>query len=100
MRKSVNIETFLYQRKRGSSHLRKMLLNTGELDIPHNINKFACNMDIVIDGDQAKFLNSLWVNTLFTSQEKTFFFKLHNNTLGFNNAVAHFVAGHSPNCTF
>ncbi len=100
MRKSVNIETFLYQRKRGSSHLRKILLNIGELGIPHNINKFARNMDIVIDGDQAKFLNSLWVNTLFTSQEKTFFFKLHNNTLGFNNAVAHFVAGHSPNCTF
>jgi hypothetical protein len=57
-------------------------------------------MDIVINGDQAKYLNSLWTNNLFTSQEKTFLFKLHNNTLGFNNAVAHFVAGHSPNCTF
>ena len=30
----------------------------------------------------------------------TFIFKLHNNTLGFNHAVAHFVNGHSPNCTF
>jgi hypothetical protein len=30
----------------------------------------------------------------------TFLFKLHNNTLGYNNAVAHFVPGHSPNCTF
>jgi hypothetical protein len=31
---------------------------------------------------------------------KMFLFKLHNNTLGYNNAVAHFVAGHSPCCTF
>jgi hypothetical protein len=100
LQNAVNIETFLYKRKKGSSHLRKVLLNTGDLGIPHNINKFSRNMDIVINGDQAKYLNSLWTNNLFTSQEKTFFFKLHNNTLGFNNAVAHFVAGHSPNCTF
>jgi len=31
---------------------------------------------------------------------RTFLFKLHNNTAGYNNAVAHFVPGHSPNCTF
>ncbi len=31
---------------------------------------------------------------------KTFLFKLHNNTLGYNNAVAHFVASHSSCCTF
>jgi hypothetical protein len=27
-------------------------------------------------------------------------FQLYNNTLGYNNAVAHFVRNHSPNCTF
>ncbi len=100
VQKSRHIETFLYQRKRGSSHLRKILLNIDEQGIPHNINKFSRNVDIVINGEQAKFLNGLWANNLFTSQEKTFFFKLHNNTLGFNNAVAHFVNGHSPFCTF
>jgi hypothetical protein len=31
---------------------------------------------------------------------RTFLFKLHNNTAGYNNVVAHFVRGHSPNCTF
>jgi hypothetical protein len=35
LQKSVNIESFLYKRKRGSSHLRKVLLNTGDLGIPH-----------------------------------------------------------------
>ncbi len=67
---------------------------------PHNINKFAQNMDIIINGTQSAFLNALWTNNFFNNNTKTFFFKLHNNTLGYNNAVSHFVAGHSPCCTF
>jgi hypothetical protein len=31
---------------------------------------------------------------------RTFFLKFHNNTLGYNAAVAHFVCGHPPLCTF
>jgi hypothetical protein len=98
--KSVQIETFLYQRKKGSSHLRKILLKENQQSIPHNINKFARNMDIVITGEQSKMLNELWTNNIFSNQDKMFLFKLYNNTLGYNNAVAHFVAGHSPYCTF
>ncbi len=67
---------------------------------PHNINKFALNMDIIISGSQSTFLNALWTNNFFDNNMKMFLFKLHNNTLGYNNAVAHFVAGHSPCCTF
>jgi hypothetical protein len=69
-------------------------------DTPHNINKFARNMDIVINGSQSTFLNALWTNNFFDNNMKMFLFKLHNNTLGCNNAVAHFIAGHSPCCTF
>jgi hypothetical protein len=57
-------------------------------------------MDIVISGEQSKILNSLWAKNYFSNQDRTFFFKLYNNTLGFNNAVAHFVQGHSPYCSF
>jgi hypothetical protein len=57
-------------------------------------------MDIIINGTQAAFLNALWTNHFFNNNTKTFFFKFHNNTLGYNHAVAHFVAGHSPCCTF
>jgi hypothetical protein len=57
-------------------------------------------MDIVINEDQSKFLNTLWTRNEFSNLEKTFFLKLHNNTLGYNNAVSHFVRGHSPTCTF
>jgi hypothetical protein len=67
---------------------------------PYNISKFANNIDIVISVAQSWFLNGLWANNCFSNQENTFIFKLHNNTLGYNNAVAHFVRGHSPYCTF
>jgi hypothetical protein len=71
-----------------------------QTDIPHNIKKFADNMDIVITGEQSRILNSMWNNNIFSNVEKTFLFKLHNNTLGYNNMVAHFVRDHSPLCTF
>jgi hypothetical protein len=65
-----------------------------------NISKFAENMDIIISGEQSVLLNSLWTKNFFSNQDRTFFFKLYNNILGYNNAVAHFVQGHSPYCTF
>jgi hypothetical protein len=71
-----------------------------EIGIPHNINKYAENMDILVSVPQSKMLNKLWTLNIFTNAEKTSFFKLHNNTLGYNNIVAHFVRVHSPNCTF
>ena len=57
-------------------------------------------MDIIVNGSQAAFLNSLWTNNFFNNNMKTFLFKFHNNTLGYNSAVAHFVRGQSPDCTF
>jgi hypothetical protein len=90
----------LIRHRKGSGHIRKILTAYGELGIPHNINKYSDNMDIVISLPQSKFLNKFWSLNLFTNAEKTFFFKLHNNTLGYNNIAAHFVRGHSPTCTF
>jgi hypothetical protein len=96
---SLDIETFLMRRKKGSSHIHKILSPSIYIDNPHNINKFANNLDIVISGEQSKYLNRLWTNNIFSNQDKTFIFKYHNNTLGYNNVVAHFVRGHSPFCT-
>jgi hypothetical protein len=72
MQKSVDIITFLHHRKRGSSHLRKLTYPFIPETTPHNISKFASNLDIVITYDQSKFLNR----------------------------VSHFVRGHTPYCTF
>ena len=38
--------------------------------------------------------------SFFSNSTRTFLFKFHNNTAGYNAAVSHFVRGHSSNCTF
>jgi hypothetical protein len=71
-----------------------------EIGVSQNINKYSEKMDVIVNVQQSKFLNKLWYNNIFTNAEKTFFFKLHSNILGYNSMVAHFVRGHSPNCNF
>ncbi len=41
-----------------------------EIGIPHNINKYAENMDIVVSVPQSKMLNKLWTLNIFTNAEK------------------------------
>jgi hypothetical protein len=96
----VSIETLMLRRKKGSNHLRKLFAVSHQLETPHNIQKFASNIDIVITNEQSRVLNSLWTCNYFSNAERTFLFKFYNNTLGYNNAIAHFVRGHSPTCTF
>jgi hypothetical protein len=62
--------------------------------------KFAETTDTIIDLDTSKKLNAMWANTALGNSTRTFIFKLHNNTAGYNLAVSHFVRVHSPNCTF
>jgi hypothetical protein len=99
-RVGVDVRTFMTRSKRGSKRICLVMTQRNTINTPHNINKFAQNMDIIITGSQSTFLNALWTNNFFDNNMKMFLFKLHNNTLGYNNAVAHFVAGHSPCCTF
>jgi hypothetical protein len=98
--RTASIETLICRSNWGSKNFRKILDFKTMTDIPHNIKKFANNLDVVVDGEQSKFLNSFWTSNFLDNAEKTFFFKFDNNTLGYNNAVAHFGHGHSPNCTF
>jgi hypothetical protein len=86
--------------KKGSKRFRKILSPKQCNYVPHNIIKFRDNVDITISLDCATKLNSCWNAHIFNNITKTFFFKLYTNTLEYNNAVAHFVRNHSPNCTF
>jgi hypothetical protein len=97
---TVDVATFVNRSKRGSKRFRKILTSVVTDYIPHNIVKFRDNVDVVVGLECAKKLNSLWNTSIFSNSTRTFLFKLYNNTLGFNNAVAHFVRNHSPNCTF
>jgi hypothetical protein len=71
-KKSVELRTFICRYKKGSSHLRKVLSYSVPVEIPHNIVKFANNMDIIINESQSKTLNGMWKNNFFDSQTKTF----------------------------
>ncbi len=97
---TVDVATFINRSKRGSKRFRKILTCAVNDYIPHNIVKFRDNVDVVVGLECAKKLNSFWNTNIFSNSTRTFLFKLYNNTLGFNNAVAHFVRNHSPNCTF
>jgi hypothetical protein len=97
---TVEIATFVNRSKRGSKRFRKILTPITVDYIPHNIIKFRDNVDVIVGLDCAKKLNSCWNSNIFNNSTRTFLFKLYNNTLGYNNAVAHFVRNHSPNCTF
>ena len=54
----------------------------------------------MINYEGSKKLNSIWGNNFLDNSTKTFAFKLHNNQLGTNSRVSHFVRGHDRNCTF
>ncbi len=45
-------------------------------------------------------INGLWGKSFFDNATRTFIFKLHNNTLGINARISHFVANQSRTCTF
>ncbi len=97
---TTDVATFVNRSKKGSKRFRKILTMSCGDYIPHNNVKFRDNVDAVVGLDVAKKLNSCWTQNIFSNSTRTFLFKLYNNTLGYNNAVAHFVRNHSPNCTF
>jgi hypothetical protein len=80
LQKNMDIVSFFFCRKRGSSHFRKLLGSTTLPDTSRNINRFADIIDIVANGEQSKFLNKLWTNGIFNSRERTILFKMYNNT--------------------
>jgi hypothetical protein len=98
--KVLDVRHLMTSKNKSSSRLRKILDFKYELGTPRNIKKFAENMDIIVNGEQSLLLNSLWTLNFFSNNMRTFLFKFHNNTLGYNASVAHFVHGHSALCTF
>ena len=62
--------------------------------------KFSESTDTIINLENSKKLNGCWNVSSLSNSTRTFLFKWHNNTLGLNVAVAHFIRGHSENCTF
>jgi len=68
--------------------------------ISTNISRYADLTDTVIDLENSLRLNCHWYQPFYDTSMKTFLFKLHNNLLGLNSRVAHFVRNHPRTCTF
>ena len=96
----TTLATFILRKIKGSKRYRRYLIPPPINQIPHNIKKFSETTETIINMEDGKKLNRLWNTSFFSNSTRTFLFKFHNNTAGYNSAVAHFVRGHSNNCTF
>ena len=97
---SSTLANFIKRYKKGSKIFKNLLTKEKVEFIPHNIKQYSKNIDCVINLSQSKSLGKLWTVPFFDNVLKTFIFKLHNNTLGYNYMVSKFVRHHQDTCTF
>ena len=97
---SSTLVDFIKGYKKGSKIFKNLLTKEKHEFIPHNIKKYAKNTDCVINLNQSRSLGKLWTVPFFDNVLKTFTFKFHNNTLGYNYTVSKFVRHHPDMCTF
>ena len=86
--------------RQGKKTFRTILTYEKSFYIPHNIKQLSKNIDCTLNLKNSKTLCSLWRNSFMDNEMKTFCFKLHNNTLGYNYTVSKFTRNHNPYCTF
>jgi hypothetical protein len=94
------IQNFCMRIKRGSKKYRKIISGKVINSISGNMTRFSEILDQVINLETSVRLNSQWKPGFLDNSTKTFIFKLHNNLLGINTRVAHFVHNHPRGCTF
>jgi hypothetical protein len=87
-------------RKKLSRYVR--ILFQGELsnETSKNLKKYADITETICSLDDSRLLNSTWGFNFFDNSTKTFLFKLHNSTLGYNYTVTKFVNTVEKDCTF
>ena len=98
----TDIAEFMERTPKGSKRFRKIICKNYRKtsEVSANIKIFSENCEFICNLESSHFLNSLWNLSFLDNNTRTFIFKMHNNTLGYNHSVAHFVNNHSPNCTF
>jgi hypothetical protein len=97
---SMSLLQFLELKTKGSKIYRKISTINKSTGIPHNMIKFSDSTETIINLVDSRCINKSWNFNFFSNSTRTFLFKFHNNTAGYNSAVSHFVRGHSANCTF
>jgi hypothetical protein len=97
---SENIMEACRKRKKLSRYIRILFQGEPTDEIPNNLRKYSDNTETICNLEDSRKLNSLWGNNFFDNSTKTFLFKLHNNTLGYNYTVTKHVNTVSKDCTF
>ena len=95
-----DLRAFITRQKKGSKKIKNTLINTFNIYVPHNIQKYSEITHTVINADTSSRINNLWTHQFLDNATRTFSFKLHNNTLGYNYTVSKFAPNISPLCTF
>jgi len=99
-RRRDTVRNFCMRIKRGSKKYRKIISGKTPFTISTNITRYSDIIDQVINLDNSVRLNTQWSCNYLDNSTRTFLFKLHNNLLGTNTRVAHFVRNHPRTCTF
>jgi len=99
-KKTDTVQNFLMRIKKGSKRIRRVLEGKSPTLVTQNIYKFAELTNNFINADESRLLNSSWGYGYLQNSLRSFIFKLHNNILGINSRVSHFVRGHPRTCTF
>ncbi len=99
-KKTDSVRNFCMRIRKGSKKYRKIITGKESSVISTNILRYADILDQVIDLESSVRLNNQWGYNFLDNSTRTFIFKLHNNLLGTNARVAHFVRDHPRSCTF
>ena len=99
-KKTDTVQNFLMRIKKGSRRVRAILEKKITATVTSNMVKYAQLTETIIDYKNSEILNSAWSFSYLKNSDRTFTFKLHNNILGLNTRVSHFVRGHPRTCTF
>ncbi len=89
--KSDGIMEIFNRVKQLSQFIRRTIQGDLLFEIPNNVKKFSDNTDTIVNLKDSRVINSLWGINTFDNSTKTFLFKLHNNTLGYNYTVTKHV---------
>ena len=92
----ISLTNLFNKHSQGKKTFRNILTYEKSFYIPHNIKKYSKNVDCSLNLTNSKTLCSLWKNSFMDNEMKTFCFKLHNNTLGYNYTVNKFTRNHNP----
>ena len=95
-----SVKNFCMRNKRGSKRLRSIISKEIYVGISQNICKFADITETIINEKFLKLLNCSWGFNYLPNSTRTFIYKLHNNILGINTRVSHFVRNNPRTCTF